>query len=371
MESTPRERNEYMRGAGFALAADVGHQFMAEMAAIEPEMVRHAGPWWSMIAAQPGANSNLYVITRHVREGMRSRQQDVSQDVQALYGVTGEDLDPARNKFLFGNGMADLDFTGHFASGLAAQVVSAMVSEGFVTEEAHEKMTLLDWADMIRSDWFRDMLHVLAKARNGQWGAVGMAITDYSAPTIQGRVNDNHGQEWIDRPFVFNKVFGADGYETITAAPSPEMRSALVLGMQNKGSSGCPVARHSGTLTAEHAGSDPHVQRLIAAGHIAITETFEQKGVQYIRYTQADSPIDKGAFVIANYLEEYSDRFGNPVINRTDGSMAHAPGKRTHPFRTGIVLPRLSGPVEASPGSIPAYTVTLKVTTEPLILPES
>lgn len=360
MSEQPRNRNVYMRTEGFALAADVGHQFMEEVAAhpLPPvplyAEVKHA-------FRLPGTAGALQLVTAHVSAASEMVGWQLRND-WSKYGVTSEDIDPERNMFLYNTGLEEMHFTFPFSSAVASKMVCDMVDKGLMSPKAFDNMSLLDWADMIRKPWFRTTMHELARGKNGQYGNFGISVLDYYVNALGYRFSQK-GVHVYD-VFTYNKGFDEDGYEEIQAAPSKALKAELLRNLREAGDTGCPVANHEGVMKAELANANPHMQRMIAAGHLAVARKFTHRGEEYVRYVQAETPIDVGLTALAGQLERYSKRFGRPVS--LDGDrIRHTAEERTYPLRTGVRKPPESSSQVAQPGrSATTYVVSLEASLE-------
>lgn len=356
-----RMRNDYMRNEGFALAANVGHGFMEDLAAYAARKIDE-GPITDRIPRLPGSSGSLAGLTARFQDNADQMETDLARAQWEMYGVEYADLHE-NNLFLFRSGLADLDFTIRFSGAIASSMVMGMVKEGLVSEEAHAAMSLHDWADILRSGWFGEAMHTLAKAPNGLWNDFGRHGGDYWGNSVD--VPLRRAGHYIGQAFVYKKVTDSDGVESIAAVVSDPLRQALTKGMRKEKTIGCPVAHHEGTMRADVAETDHNMQRLIAAGHVAITGQLEAHGVQHVRYEQPVSPIDRGLFVFATLLETYADKYGRPCYrNPRDilSKLEHVADERVYPLRTGVVRP-VEATAPPTPlgtaGTAGAYSVSL------------
>lgn len=323
-------RNRYMSHEGFALAARFGHDVMAAGPQYQPSEVGDKA--YVTLACTPGTTGALCAVALQAAEHIQKVGEAYARP--GAVGIRQEDFDDD-NLFRYRGGLGDVEFTLYFGAAVAGSIVQQMVHEEVITQEAFDTMALGDWADMVRSDWFRTTMHTLTKARPGQHGVHGNRSGDFvsrrSLGMQWGLSKDMQGSE-----FVFTSYTDAEGFTSVAAHLNPAVEAILRQRMAERKTLGCPVARHQGTLPAALVHENPHARHLIAEGHLAVTGLITSRGTDYVRYTQEYTPIDRGLFVLADSLEAYSAQFGRPALN--DHTVTHVADERTYPLRVAAPL---------------------------------
>jgi hypothetical protein len=313
------ERRDYMRDRGFALVDDVGHRFMEDAARSMPvtEITPQIVGGRSFYLDNPSAGA-LRLVSAVFAGSIRQMNVDMRRENFAAYDVTTRDTDQSTNQFVFTGGLEDLDFTWHFAPAVANSVVQEFHKQGYISKTQYDAMTLGDWADMIGSKWFGELMHDMALARNGAYSTFGTTSLDYS----EGEIGRFFSAPDIDNVFAVSSAYEDKTDQTfLTAELSKEARRHLRKGMQERKSPGCPVARHAGTLSLDLIDGDPHAKNLIARGDIVILSRDEEAGKA--RFVQEYTPINRALDGLALLLDEYDTKFGTPYFQLTNPDIHH------------------------------------------------
>lgn len=152
------ERKDYMRNRGFVLMTDVSHRIMSDAGQIPITRLGAEENFTFSSAFRPNASGGaLALIADQAVEQFRLMRN--APGFNRRYHITPEDRNPNVNKFTFRDGFGELDFTWQYAPVVANAVVQTFVEEGYMTQQQYDDMTFNDWAIMMRSRWFKDILH--------------------------------------------------------------------------------------------------------------------------------------------------------------------------------------------------------------------
>jgi len=320
-----RSGRDYRRFDGFTLTADVAHQFIDDVHELE---IPQIGSQLDIKAEglKPSSGS-LYLITSQVN----SRVEDLIKEpgFADKYGITPDDLGP-KNHFKYENGFADQNFVFNFAGGMAHSVVARFEQKGYITQEQRASMTLGDWADVIGSGWFAELVHDLAFTKLGMYGFFGRSPRDYTDDRgIEGQLNEQHRLGVKDVLDIGSKYDEVVDRTYLTAGAKADFRYMLRKLMKEARSLGCPVARHAGSLSLEFLEADLHARRLVDEGNLTITSVHQQVGKA--RFKQEYTPIDKGLIVLADLLDSYDASFGTPYVRmrKQDTKLVHERRRKT------------------------------------------
>ncbi|HSX00266.1 MAG TPA: hypothetical protein VLH38_04485 [Patescibacteria group bacterium] len=161
-------RNEYGRDEGLVLVIDVADRFMGDMRAWDiPQITAEQNV--EVAQMNPSAGS-LHLLTHRIQSHAEAIAK--SPDFNSIYGVSPEDIGP-NNRFKYDGGFADQDFVFYFAGAMANNVVALFEKQSYITTEQRANMTLGDWADLIGSGWFGDLMHDMALAQINTYGTFG------------------------------------------------------------------------------------------------------------------------------------------------------------------------------------------------------
>ena len=322
---------DYKRNEGFLLVDDVGHKAMAAMALAEVDMLRSwpSGAFAVMSSVSPSVGS-LMLVSRHLQESL-PRSVRSAYDMRRHFGVDDTEQAKAKSGFVFEGGLGDMGFTWHFAPVVAAEVARTFVRQGLLTPEQRGRLSLADWADMVGSYWFSDVMHDLALTRNGIYQDAGNWFGHFTNihedslvrhissrfasfdPKCRGQL-ERHGMFVVD-----TTKEESSGMTYLTAKVHPALRRILREQMHKLPRSvGCPVARRAGTLAVENIADNRHFQSLVARGELEVS--YEAEGNK-VRFKQDYTPIDRGLDGLARQLESYGEKYGNPRRRRNPGSI--------------------------------------------------
>ncbi|HVX48310.1 MAG TPA: hypothetical protein VHA05_03075 [Candidatus Saccharimonadales bacterium] len=237
-------------------------------------------------------------------------------------GVTSDDKDiaEATDKEIFSGGFSDREFTWHFAGAMAGAAVNRFAQDKKISENEAGELTLGDWADVIGSMWFSKLMHQLAFTRNGLYRRFGQDANDYLWNSFEEHLEREGG---IDIPagkkglIVRERAEPLEGFMYLTAELDPEIREKLRALMRQsrrssggRGSTGCPVARRSTRMAAEHFVSDLHAETLVKNGILSVRSRSEET----VHVEQEATAIDRTLELIAWQLDEYDRLYGTPRI---------------------------------------------------------
>ena len=253
------------------------------------------------------------------------------------YGVTEADLALSR-QFTAGEGFTNLNFTNNFASTIANEVVDSIINAGLFTLEQKASLSLYDWAELIQSKWFRELLMDMAIGGFAVYGSYSGFLHNYAGSGVVARLKKVGclSEDWEGEPFIVSEeVVKADNKTHIQATLNPEIRKALRDDMIRKKGAGCPVARNHITVASDTVQTNPHIQSLIDSGQMTIKR--EKDGKTHL--WQEKTAIDATVLVFASHLIVYADTYGTPRISAENGNnLDTVVHKRVPPHPNWLVI---------------------------------
>ena len=202
--------------------------------------------------------------------------------------------------------------------------------ESYITEEQYADLTFGDWADIIGSAWFSDLIHDMALTNNGRYAGFGNGASDYREDGLKSYLglSRNSGCDCEPCRFTILDLFDANSlYEEdtdqtfLTASLTADFRGWLRKGMKESKSPGCPVARRAGALSLGLVDNDPHARRLIDRGDMEIISRDEERG--RARFVQEYTPIDRALDSFAALLDQYDQAYGTPYVYSASSRVVH------------------------------------------------
>ena len=331
-----RERRDYMRTEGFVLVNHIGHEVMQEVAQLPVTQLtaEDSLDWRPVFATVNPSARALGMVTADYVAKMKN---DITADetFYEKHGVT--EGDTAGNKFIFENGFGDLEFTLPFSSGIANVVVETFERAGYISAEQRADLTLSDYADIIDSGWFHDVMHDLALTKSGIYVSFGDKQVDYSTDAMRNRLKVD-GKPDPSRVRLTGPLFkAASVYDStsdttrLEARATDNFRGELRRLMKSKNSPGCPVARHNGSLPEELVTGNEHVQAQVQVGILKLSEAKNGR----VHFSQEVTPIDRGLSVLSELLRGYDEQFGTPQWEADKRTLSHRRGAQI-----GIFTPR-------------------------------
>lgn len=325
MTSETSQRKDYMRGAGFLLASDVGHQFFDDMLRMRASKAQEITRQTISI---PTPDVALHGVSRVF---WKKIGDDIGEGYKRFfsreYGVTDEDY--RSNLFYFKKGLGDQEFTWHFAPTIASELVTTFHRDGLIDDEQRNQLTLGDWADMIGSGWFSNVIHNLALTDNGSYGGYGWDVSNYGRlGSLATRVGFT--KEAFETSYLYDS---ATDLTFATGSLTNAFTRFLRNKMQKSDSPGCPVARHAGTLSTVLIKQNQHAQNMIRRGDLELGAMSEDG--KKTRFRQEYTPIDRSLDVLAALIDRYEAAFGTPVFDEESRKFVH---KRL-PKTNALVLP--------------------------------
>lgn len=322
MNSPESSRSDYMRNEGFLLVTDVGHQFFDDtlhryMPAMLGVSELHPDALVDLDKRLPDADRALFESTIQLSKKLQNDAQPGSVWAKKRYGITDDELSSEKNRFLHRHGFGDIEFTWHFAPAVASVAVASLVRDGKISEVERNQITLGDWANVIGSVWFSDLMHDLALTSNGLYNNFGKSYRQYGVTRSLSKHIDYTGEE-LETAFAFDETINQT---FMVASLTQGFRRKLRTEMKVADTTGCPVARRAGTLPEALATDNPHAVRLSAMGRICLSDQRVSEGK--LRFTQDYTPIDRSLDVLAALLDRYNAAYGNPEYNRTTNTYEH------------------------------------------------
>ncbi len=238
------------------------------------------------------------------------------------------------NKFMFGDGLADQHFTWHMGGAVAANLAQQFANDGLIDRDDMKQATLSDWADIIGSQWFSDLLHDLAVAPNGFYGNYGAQLVGYtrkapfnSRTPYTGKVYDSS----VIREKPLQPELEDLRYAGVAARLSQEARHLLRSNVRtaNNGSNryfremtiGCPVARRS-FETDEQRIQQYGLEDIAQSGVKRFLNIRPAKRTDRYKVDQTLTPIDRYLLLLSDTLVDIDTKHGSPILEK-DGSISY------------------------------------------------
>lgn len=232
------------------------------------------------------------------------------------YGITDQDKRESR-PFTQNHGFANIEFPLVFSGGIANDLTEQWIREGHMTRSQKEASRLRDWAEMISSPWFGDIVFDMAITGIGVYGPYPGSIEDYGREDTCEGLSYRMRERKVLPPDFRGSLFTT----SVTMHPEtqkPELRATLtnefrlaLRRMRAANSAGCPVARLVVNMPQQDALQNPHVQRLLQEG-IFTEEPGRSPGD--IRLRQDTSAIHRTLVHVANHLRAYDAEHGTPRL---------------------------------------------------------
>lgn len=313
-----------MATSGFALYSDVNEQMLRDLpptpAKIETpdhydfNLGRISGQRFASVISQNPSGSSLYLVMQQARQDLPARDKNFYDK----YDVSEADKKLAERKTA-GYGFADIDFTWHFAAGLANEVTDFFVDEGVITREQKNNFNLHDWATIIGSGWFSKLVHQMTPTSNGNYGQFGNTIYDYVGKQLYMKLI---GRKIIDaNTLLFEFQQQTEPLEDASYDTAILSKSAIkgLRGLMTQNDSiGCPVARYSAHFDADDVHNNPHLKNLVASGRLSVDGARPNGKV---RVSQQMTAIDNTLAFFALQLDNYGAAYGTPVMTIDNGNL--------------------------------------------------
>ncbi|HEY4160799.1 MAG TPA: hypothetical protein VGM08_01935 [Candidatus Saccharimonadales bacterium] len=188
-----------------------------------------------------------------------------------------------------------------------------MKSKGLITPSQWDALTPNDYAAMIGSPWFADLIHEFAPIMDEG--------SEFGGETLSfGREPANYSGQWPEDvpdylrspeyPLTYEQYVDPETGRTL---PRVRVSGTLHTYLQERAIAAGPgylVGRHNGSLAPELV-NDKSVQRLVQTGRVALTGSLDERGRQ--RFIQQKTPIDIGLHGLAHHLRTYDERYGMPI----------------------------------------------------------
>lgn len=273
------------------------------------------------VAAENIGGISLYAAMQKVRKLTPRTDHNNVESFLRQYGVSGVDIDKIGDHASYG-GFLNLDFTHSFAAGIANEVTEAFIADGCLTREQKDSLSVTDWADLIRTGWFGNLVEDMAFGGNGAYGPYASNTRGFALDPAQGGltralVSSGVLHSDFEQPLfeVSTTIEPQEGFEYLIASLTQPVRQALRKHMERsatrKGSVGCPVARHVVTLPRDEAMNDPHTRRLMNAGALAELALGDKSKIRLYQETTA---IDRTLLQAAKHLTLYDELYGTPRV---------------------------------------------------------
>lgn len=240
------------------------------------------------------------------------------------------------NAFQYQDGLQDQEFTWHFGGCIAMHTAHSFVRDGLITKDALRSATLSDWADIIDSHWFSDLMHDMAVTANSVYQQFGMNQNFYldsaSTPPFIAFDTNIVRQDADDLPpeLQAKALSGPSAKLTITARH--ELRHFLKatndasITNETQSSVGCPVARKK--FEVSHDADIVGAHRLAHNGLVSISAS---RAPDRQTVTQAITPIDRYLTLLADTLCDIDQAIGTPVVG-LDGTATYQKLPKTNAF---------------------------------------
>ncbi len=334
-------RVTFMRGEGCMLYTDVNAQVLAAMGTIAVEPLIYKPIFYEISGPDNISQSEaaLLEVTTHLIHTIPRPSPTTPRLFYDQFGVSKTDLYAARQNQVFASGFGDMTFPWHFSAGLASAAVHSFVEAKKITPDQADNLTLGDWANVIGSGWFSELVHSMAFTANGTWAAFGENPDDYIGRTlksymvVQDVLQDNEEHNNLNLFDVHEELY--DDLIYLTAALNQGIRTILRERMQNseQKSTGCPVARKAVRMPAIEMKSNTHIQNLVNLGIVTVRDTANNKVVIEQEYTA----IDRTLAFFADQLDQYENQYGQPIISSScptiKGSVIHETRPLTNALR--------------------------------------
>jgi hypothetical protein len=318
------ERQAYMKGPGFVLFNDVTEQLLGRLA---EQPLPPAEDYFDVfrLSKIPGQGIeglydpmvSLYAVSFLLTEQVPNRTNTRLHDRLSLFPMTHEErLEVEKHTHNFGTD--DLDLPWVLSPAIAAATVHAFVRSGKLPETVAQNLSLDDWADMISSGWFGELMNVMALTGFGVYQKFGRYVTDYQPGAFEHALKEplkKYGEPSVSDDigaFETQVVEAGVGLADLKAVLSPPYAAALksmrgkslhsVADFQGK-SIGCTVAREAAMLPPDHPEIMPRAGKLQEMGRLTIADKPGPNGM--VLATQEESAIDRTLIFIAGQLRAY------------------------------------------------------------------
>lgn len=258
----------------------------------------------------------LYAVGKHLNRPFRAVNANLTA-VKEHCALDDQTLRGMRNNTSDTCGLADLDFTGHFAPGVAANIVSFFVQEGIITSEQQRVFTLTDYANLINTGWFSTIMHTFARTSNGVFGRFGNDAYHYKQDALRRHLDDHLSRKHMPKTSLFTyaeKTDPDDGYAYHTANITPAvvqlLRKQLRRGVIR--TLGCPVARHNVTLDDQLVEESIPAQQLLESQALVPSGKELRDGSDRTHYELPYSTIDNALILLGQRLIAYDNIYGTP-----------------------------------------------------------
>ncbi|HEY1085255.1 MAG TPA: hypothetical protein VGE34_00830 [Candidatus Saccharimonadales bacterium] len=270
----------------------------------------------------PKGVQGLCLLARQLSENVKITAESVEFRTKVKEFISESQRSDDGGKFLYWDGTGDQDFTWHFAPWLVSRCMYSFVEHGVLSQDALETLDLKDVADMMRQEWFYDLVRDMAFAGNGTYGTVGTRVGDFAPNfgmmSLFGETEEVYRYEGYDYPDALEVEIDKSGIAK--ARLQKEFREKIRETMKNAngGSIGCPVAHEVFQVEGDTRQS-PYIAQLVRDGRI------EQ--IDGHRYRQVSPLISETLDLVADYIEDYGVRYGQPFIESDENGLrvAHRP----------------------------------------------
>jgi len=319
-------RIAFMRGEGFILFTAVHDRVLSAMAQEPVEEINFDVAYVDNLDARretvPSSSMALFSVVRELAQHSQVLNKAAfgPGGFYDTFWVREEDIKATRGEDLniFESGFDDRHFPWFFSAALASASVHAFVRDERITEDEGAHLTLGDWANLFRSDWFSKLTHSLAFTGNFVYGAFGDTVDCYAKDslekTIRARIPRTGWSKDTDTLILTDRQLDStDGTWHLTAHLHPKVRAQLRAKMHRRNSVGCLVARRSAHLPQGFIETNPHVREMISEGVLSVKPYQDGQSVQV---EQQDTAIDRTLHLIADKLDGYDKAYGTPEVHR-------------------------------------------------------
>jgi hypothetical protein len=292
-------KTEFMQGSGYSLYSDVGHTHLDMLSKVTP----------SKLSDSQARNVSPFVQLHYISMQLGNRTENERLKDEGKLGLIEGDLSVIQEvkddgASIFADGLDDLEFPFHFIPALMQDVLLATKERLGLPDDEVDDFSMVDFASILREQWFQDILTDMAKTNNGVWRGIGGSESHYAIdyPTYRQTSFAGTPHEMYEVSFETNEETPS---RIARIALSRPFKTHLTDKIRDRDSVGCPVAAKNRIVDPENS----HTKNLVNNGRLDLWE----KASGAVIGRQETTPIERSAIVLADFIDKYVEIFGEPV----------------------------------------------------------